>query len=591
MLFPATRVLAQVSDTRVTAAFRRGVNAVALGKVAMLAPDADRTTHLAGSLTMDNGGEHLQQAIARCADLLGAAHVHGRDLSAYAFSTTGTSRDISAAVRPTTTKDVQAIVEIAREHQVPLYPVSTGHNWGYGTANPVHDGCIIVDLGRMVGIHDFEPQLGIVTVEPGVTQGQLRAFLDERQAAYLVPVTGAGPTCSVLGNALERGYGITPHTDYFGAVTAIQAVLPDGSLYRSPLSELGGPEVDRLFKWGIGPYIDGLFSQGNLGIVTRMRLVLSPEPERVVPFFFGIRDEQALGETLPIIRQILHKFSGQVPAINLLNRQRMLSMMAPFPENEAVDGVLPTEVVARLARAHRIQAWSRVGAIYGSPQIVRAVRRRLRKLLRPSTKCLLFVSEGNLKRLESFSRLLPPSARGRVRGLSATLRSTLGIMRGRPNEVALALAYWRSGTRPPAGQAMHPARDGCGLMWYAPLVPLKPEAVSRYLRMLETICLRYGLNPLVTLTTINNRCFDSTVPLLFDRSDPEAVARAQAGYRELVAEGARAGFLPYRLNNDAMDLLSDLAPVYSEMAGRLKTAIDPDHLIAPGRYVVARAPP
>src|SRR5699024_11403992 len=124
----------------------------------------------------------------------------------------------------------------------------------------------------------------------------------------------------------------------------------------------------------------------------------------------------------------------------------------------------------------------------------------------------------------------------RVDKLAQTLRSTLDILRGRPNEVSLELAYWRSGTRPPAGQPLNPARDGCGLIWYAPLLPMQAEAVARYLHIVEDTCPQYGLNPLITLTSLNARCFDSTVPLLFDRDDPAAVARAQACYNKLVED-------------------------------------------------------
>ena len=74
-------------------------------------------------------------------------------------------------------------------------------------------------------------------------------------------MTGAGPTCSLVGNALERGYGITPYTDHFAAVTDIEAVLPDGSVYRTALREIAGDELARLFKWGIGPHTAGLFAQ------------------------------------------------------------------------------------------------------------------------------------------------------------------------------------------------------------------------------------------------------------------------------------------------------------------------------------------
>ena len=86
----------------------------------------------------------------------------------------------------------------------------------------------------------------MVTVQPGVTQGALREYLDRHDLPFLVPVTGAGPTCSILGNALERGYGITPYADHFASLMSVNAVLADGTQYRSPLSEMGGEQVDRV---------------------------------------------------------------------------------------------------------------------------------------------------------------------------------------------------------------------------------------------------------------------------------------------------------------------------------------------------------
>ena len=40
---------------------------------------------------------------------------------------------------------VQNIVRIAVRHEVRLYTFSTGHNWGYGTALPVEDDCVLRD--------------------------------------------------------------------------------------------------------------------------------------------------------------------------------------------------------------------------------------------------------------------------------------------------------------------------------------------------------------------------------------------------------------------------------------------------------------
>ena len=527
----------------------------------------------------------IESAIAEWAAILGKSRVTSASAENLGASTIGTRRSIPAVLRPETQEQVADILQIAQRWKVPVYPVSTGNNWGYGSANPVEDDCVILDLSQLDRISDFDPEMGVVTVGPGVTQGALRDFLDRHDGDYLVPVTGAGPTCSILGNALERGYGITPITDHFAAVTKIEAILPDGSLYRTPLSELGGAEIDGLFKWGLGPYLDGLFSQGNFGVVVNMTIALAPAPETVTAFFFSTKDDAKLEALVPKVRSVLRALSGSVVAINLLNSQRMLSMMAPFPEDKAIDGVLPAHEIEALADSHGVPAWSGVGAIYASKEVAGAARRTLRRILGPVTDRLVFINRRRVKAARTIACVLPRRLATRVKGMADTLSGALEIMHGTPNDVALALAYWRSGTLPEPGQPKNPARDGCGLIWFAPLVPIRGNDVRRYTEMIERICPQYGVNPLITLTTVNDRCFDSTVPLLFDRGDPDATARARDCYRALLNAGQREGFLPYRLNVDAMDTLNNGRSALPGLASQLKAAVDPNFILAPGRYV------
>ena len=189
----------------------------------------------------------LPRALLDWSALLGQSRVldAGAAQADYGRCTTGIRRRLAGALRPCERSQIPPIVEIAARFKVPLYPISTGHNWGYGTALPPTDDCMILDLSGLDRILEFDAETGLVTVEPGVTQRQLAEFLDRGDHQYLVPVTGAGPTCSIVGNALERGYGITPQADHFGAVMALEAVLPDGRVYRSALSELDGQQLDR----------------------------------------------------------------------------------------------------------------------------------------------------------------------------------------------------------------------------------------------------------------------------------------------------------------------------------------------------------
>ncbi|PXX90740.1 FAD-linked oxidase [Marinobacter vulgaris] len=527
----------------------------------------------------------IESAITEWVTILGDSGVVAASEADFGASTIGTKRSIPAVVRPETQAQVALVLQVAQRWQVAVYPVSTGNNWGYGSANPIEDNCVILDLSRLDRISDFDPELGVVTVGPGVTQGALREFLDSHEGDYLVPVTGAGPTCSILGNALERGYGITPITDHFAAVTKIEAILPDGTLYKTPLSEIGGAEVDGLFKWGLGPYLDGLFSQGNFGVVVNITIALAPAPETVTAFFFSIKDDAKLEALVPTVRAVLRSLGGSVVAINLLNSQRMLSMMTAFPESRAVDGVLPAHEVDTLANSHGVPAWSGVGAIYASREVARAARRTLQRLLGPVTDRLIFINRRKVSLARTVARALPGRFATRVKGMADTLSGALEIMHGTPNDVALSLAYWRSGTLPETGKPKNPARDGCGLIWFAPLVPIRGDDVRRYIDMIESICPQYGVNPLITLTTVNDRCFDSTVPLLFDRRDADATARANSCYRALFEAGQKEGFLPYRLNIDAMGVLNTDSSSFSRLASRLKAAVDPNFILAPGRYV------
>ncbi len=527
----------------------------------------------------------IESAIDEWAAILGESGVVVAGSAEFGASTIGAKRSIPAVLRPENQEQVAAVLQVAQRWQVAVYPVSRGNNWGYGSANPVEDGCVILDLSRLDSISGFDPEMGVVTVGPGVTQGALRDFLDNHEGDYLVPVTGAGPTCSILGNALERGYGITPITDHFAAVTKIEAILPDGTLYRTPLSELGGAEVDGLFKWGLGPYLDGLFSQGNFGVVVNMTIALAPAPDTVTAFFFSTKEDARLEALVPTVRAVLRALGGSVVAINLLNSQRMLSMMTPFPEDRAIDGVLPAHEVENLANRHGVPAWSGVGAIYASKEVARAARRTLRRLLGPVTDRLVFINRRKVDLARTIVRMLPGRLATRVQGMADTLSGALEIMHGTPNDVALALAYWRSGTLPETGQPKNPARDGCGLIWFAPLVPIRGKDVRRYVDMIERICPQYGVNPLITLTTVNDRCFDSTVPLLFDRGDAKATARANDCYRALYEAGQKQGFLPYRLNIDAMSTLNTSGSAFSRLASQLKAAVDPNFILAPGRYV------
>ena len=102
--------------------------------------------------------------------------------------------------------------------------------------------------------------------------------------------------------------------------------------------------------------------------------------------------------------------------------------------------------------------------------------------------------------------------------------------------------------------------------------------------MVDRVCSKFKIEPLLTLTSLSERLFDATIPILFRPEEDGAAQRAHDCYQSLLEEGAKFGCLPYRLNTKTMNALQGTEQSHWDFVGLLKKAIDPDGLMSPGRY-------
>ena len=521
----------------------------------------------------------LREALKAWKELLGSDSVltSPDELKRFNASTCCCHNHAPAVLRPRDVQQVQSVVQIANNCKIALYPVSCGNNWGYGSAKPARDGSVVVDLSRMTRI-SIDEETAVTTVEPGVTQRMLHEFLRQRNLPYLVPVHGGGPQCSILGNALERGYGITPLTDHFAALTSLEAVLPDGSLYRSPFRDLAGETTAGTFKWGVGPYLDGLFSQGCFGIVVKASFRLAPAFDSTGAFVFSVGRDEGLEDVVVAVRSALRKLGAIVGSINLMNAPRVLAMSLPRRELRWLREQCSLACLTSVAASEGIAPWTGVGTLYGEPEVIRAAKRVLRRLLSPHSKWLFFADQRKVGLARRAAPLLPQRWKRKLNAVA----NLLDIANGQPSSVALPLAYW--GVPEEMATTENPAHDGCGLLWYAPIVPMRPLAVRGLTEFVARICTSNGFPPMITLTSLSDCVFDSTIPLLFDRRDETAYQAAVACYDELFNAGVREGMIPYRYGIDTMQHVLDSPTSALRLTTRIKEAIDPNWIMSPGRY-------
>lgn len=440
---------------------------------------------------------------------------------------------------------------------------SLGHNWGYGCNAPNQSGGVLIDLSLCQQIRNFDPEHGIITVEPGVSYGQLSKYLKDSGDQWLTPIHGGGPDCSVIGNALERGYGLTPYTDHFSAITCLKAILRNGKLYEGTLTKLGAPHLDRLFKHGIGPYYDGLFAQSGLGIVTEVTLRLAKKPEFTEMFYLRLLNSEDLEAAVTAIKKSKQDLGSILGGVNLMNQERVLSMLTEFPTAK-IKSMEPLDngELKRLQGQFQLAAWNIIGTFYGPEAVVAAAKKTLLKNFAAVKTKKTFINSKNIQIILKLKKVLEKVGLINLATSIEAAGLAFDVANGIPNNVALKLAYWKNLDRSLVLQEnLNPSRDRCGIIWYAPLVEMKPAVVAKYVKFLNLATKAFGFNNLITLTTVDDLCFDSTVPILFDQSNELDKTRAHSFYNYLLDEGLKQGFFPYRLNIESQkkfDFQTDL---------------------------------
>ena len=210
----------------------------------------------------------------------------------------------SAVVTATTVEQVQQVVKICNEHKVPVWTISTGRNFGYGSAAPVQRGQVILDLRKMNKIIHIDPELCTALVEPGVTYQMLYDYLEENKIPLMLSFSAPSAIAGPLGNTMDRGVGYTPYGEHFMMQCGMEVVMANGDVYRTGMGGVKGDKAWQVFKWGYGPTLDGMFTQSNYGICTKMGFWLMPKPPVFKPLEIHFDEESDISEIVEFIRPL-----------------------------------------------------------------------------------------------------------------------------------------------------------------------------------------------------------------------------------------------------------------------------------------------
>ncbi|HAA11596.1 MAG TPA: FAD-linked oxidase [Cytophagales bacterium] len=483
---------------------------------------------------------------------------------------------VAAVVYPERSEDVATVLRAANAHQVPVYPISGGKNWGLGSTVPVQPENVVMDLARMNHILKVDEEMMYVTLQPGVTFQQLFEYLEDNAPALMMDGIGSTPYASIIGNTVERGHGLGLLADRFDHVAGMTVVLPTGETIQTGFERYDGSALGPLAKWGVGPYVDGLFTQSNYGVVTQLTMFLKPKPAYFQSIVFNVADNDSLPAVIDKLRKV--RMQGLQVSLRIFNDVRMIALASGFPWDKTQATPLSAEKKAEIKKEKNVEGtWIGVGALYSlSKAHALAEREYFIEELNPLVSSVTVYDEDTVKQAQ---QVADEGTKARM-----DLFFNKSVLRGLTSDTPVNMTYWRKPGGVPDEKDIH--RDRCGVLWYCPAVPNRGVDVLKAVEIVEQSSKKYGFEPNMGFLFISQRTLDITGALCYDRDIEGEDERAMACHDEMMRQFIEHGYSPYRLGIQSMDLMGYTEDASKELFRSLKRTLDPNGVLSPGRYEV-----
>lgn len=401
---------------------------------------------------------------------------------------------------PSDERQLAQVLQAARENGGVVQSVCNG---AHGLEHAAQDQVIILDLQKMNKVLEVDGELATCLVEPGVTYRQLDAYIKEKGLKLWVDFPG-NPDESVAASFVHRRPGYTAYSDHFLMQCGLEVMLADGKVVRTGMGAMPKSTCWQLFKFGYGPWVDGLFTQSDLGVVTKVGMWMMPQPPAVQTFMVSVPDEGDLGALFDVLGPLkLNMVVANGVAIG--NALHEAALLGKRRSNYDGRGPMAASAVKAAGAALGIGYWNLYGALYGLP--------------------------GNV-----------PILWDMVRGAFSAIDGAKVIADGAG--VDPRLWSWRMGTMTGV-VANAPGRianwNGDRALTVNPVSPIDGEEATRLYEASRQVCGENGFDFIGEATAIW-RSANHRVVLPFATGQGGAAARAKACAEALIARHAADGF-------------------------------------------------
>ncbi len=234
-------------------------------------------------------------------------------------------------VKPSSAKEVAAVMGLAHEERIPVTPRGAGTGLS-GGAVPMCGG-ILLSVENMNRILEIDLDNLMVVVEPGVVTNDINAAL-EKHGLFFAGYPMSLQSCLIGGNVAENAgggraikYGVTGRY-----VLGLEVVLPQGEILN-----FGGKRVKDVTGYNMVQLMVG--SEGTLGIFTKITIKLLPLPTAKLDLLALFPDVQTAINVVPLIMtqgKIIPTGIEFMDQLSVTTTYSYLGEKMPYPETGAV---------------------------------------------------------------------------------------------------------------------------------------------------------------------------------------------------------------------------------------------------------------